>query len=450
MKITVAGAGAGKTTKMADYIRQCNAAPGKIVFCIAFTNAAVDNIRKKMGGDKKDIPTNISICTIHSFLYEEFIDPYNYLLYGKHYKGISVINLPAEVAFKNKKIRELEDEDLLHISLIPERAKWIVYKKSKDTAKIKSKRQEVLNRFLRYCCKIYVDESQDIDKHIMAIFIALEKAGVDIELFGDPKQDVKGYGCYRDLINSSNDVTYISECHRCPQKHLQLSNLFAEKEEKQAADANNCIGTISLYFESKIDDLRQFIDDGDYGLCYISQKNEQFNTHSSDDHKFESLFHHVYLRIAEKWHTEKSDLEIKRAAYYVTRQMLISVGNGETPQKIINAWIEGKAFDRLSRVYYAQIASLLTAADDNMMGKPVVNSIESIKGLEDKNCLFILTTDLAPYFFGDKTDDNKTKHLLYVALTRSLDKLTMLVTAKVEERYSAEKFCSYIQNVLNT
>ena len=48
MKVNVAGAGAGKTTKMADLITGIDIQEGKIVFCIAFTNAAVDNIKRKL------------------------------------------------------------------------------------------------------------------------------------------------------------------------------------------------------------------------------------------------------------------------------------------------------------------------------------------------------------------------------------------------------------------
>ena len=39
----------------------------------------------------------------------------------------------------------------------------------------------------------------------------------------------------------------------------------------------------------------------------------------------------------------------------------------------------------------------------------------------------------------EKTEDNGTKHLLYVALTRSRDDLSILVTREVEERYSRDQ-----------
>ena len=46
MIVNVAGAGAGKTTKMADVIMAHDIPDGKVVFCIAFTNAAADNIKR--------------------------------------------------------------------------------------------------------------------------------------------------------------------------------------------------------------------------------------------------------------------------------------------------------------------------------------------------------------------------------------------------------------------
>ncbi len=74
----------------------------------------------------------------------------------------------------------------------------------------------------------------------------------------------------------------------------------------------------------------------------------------------------------------------------------------------------------------------------------MVNSIESIKGREGNNCLFILTGDLAKYLFGKKKTDNKTKNKLYVALTRSLENLTILITTEVEEKYGRDEINKHL------
>ena len=77
--------------------------------------------------------------------------------------------------------------------------------------------------------------------------------------------------------------------------------------------------------------------------------------------------------------------------------------------------------------------------------KVLVNSIDSIKGQEGKNCLFILTTDLAAYLFGEKTEDTTTKNRLYVALTRSLDKLTIFITKEVEAKYKRKNIVAFLK-----
>lgn len=67
MRINVAGAGAGKTTCMASYVAECSAPEGKVIFFIAFTNAAIKNIEEKILKRYGYIPDTIRISTIHSF-----------------------------------------------------------------------------------------------------------------------------------------------------------------------------------------------------------------------------------------------------------------------------------------------------------------------------------------------------------------------------------------------
>ena len=88
MKVNVAGAGAGKTSKMADLISEFRIPEGKLVFCIAFTNAAANNIEKKVAEKSGMIPNNIKISTIHSFLYQELIAPFYYFLYRKQFEQL--------------------------------------------------------------------------------------------------------------------------------------------------------------------------------------------------------------------------------------------------------------------------------------------------------------------------------------------------------------------------
>ena len=438
MKVNVAGAGAGKTTKMAELITALEIPEGKVVFCIAFTNAAATNISEKVEKKLGAVPNNIRISTIHSFLYQELVRPYYFALYQKQYERLSVIFLPENPAYKKAKLSELEAENVLHITMIPERAKWIAYMKSSDRKTEKDKRKKILAQFSDYCAAIFVDEAQDINQDVRIILESLEQYGIEIILYGDPKQDVKGLGEFGTIIANSQNVDYISECHRCPQKHLNLSNTLAPDAEKQHADESNAQGSIDVVFESDVDDINQFVKEGNFGLQYISMKRKRFATHEKQEHgkRFETLSSEVHRAIRDKWMGIKNELQIGRAAFYVTEQMLSDYDNGISENDIIAKWVNNGMLDRLTKKRFAQIATALKAVDPEASGILAVNSIESIKGREADRCLFILSPDLAPYLFREKTEDNKSSHLLYVALTRSLDHLTIMVMKEVEEKYT--------------
>ena len=91
MKINIAGAGSGKTTKIAEHIIECYESidDGKIVYCIAYTNNAAAHIEEKIRNHYGEVPIRIKISTIHSFLYQELIRPYYYLLFGRQFEQIS-------------------------------------------------------------------------------------------------------------------------------------------------------------------------------------------------------------------------------------------------------------------------------------------------------------------------------------------------------------------------
>jgi len=441
MRIEVAGAGAGKTTSMAARILSRDIPKGKVVYCVAFTNAAADNISGRIERACGSVPPNIRISTIHSFLYTELIQPYYHLLYGKHYLGVSVVKVSDNLKFHSARIRELDDDCLLHQTAIPQRAKWLVDKKTGDTSKIKKVRVSVLRLFASYCDGLFVDEAQDIAPDVEAILIALDHAGVEINLYGDPKQDVRGFGCFRELIKSCDSVNYVHECHRCPAPHILLSNTLANDCEQQVADAANRPGSINVYLETETD-VRNLIESEDYGLVYISRKNKRFETHASAsqgaDLLFDSLFHEVCLAVIKKHRAEATDLEIRRATYYASKKMISSVSNGNDPRDVLKAWIGRQLFDDDKKTYARVLNALQPAAELVNTSAIHVSSIEAVKGLESERCLFILTSDLAPYLFGQKTQDNKMKHLLYVALTRSLDNLSILATEEVERVYSRD------------
>lgn len=448
MQINIAGAGAGKTSKMADLLRCIDIPDGKVVFCIAFTNSAVENIEKKYIRKYGRIPENIKISTIHSFLYQELIQPYYYFLYSKHYKRLSTIPLSTIPAYKNKKIAELESQDILHIDRIPERAKWVVHKKTGDTKGLCDKRNHVLNSMKMYCHSILVDEAQDISEDIKTVIDCLDSIGIEMILYGDPKQDIRGGGHFQKLVESNPNPNYIQECFRCPQIHLNISNTLADKEQQQFASSENAAGSIHIAFESDID-VPSYIDQNEFGLCYISKKTQRFNTHTGKvDTRIDSLFYEVQKATAKKWSAKKTELEINRAAYYVAERMLMDYDISNDSAAEINKWKNAGLFDNLDKSEYAQMNTTFKKEYTDISQVSLISSIESIKGLEAENCLFILTTDLAPYLFQQKVVENKTKHLLYVALTRSLKDLTILITMEVEDKYRKENIINILSQIM--
>lgn len=452
MRIEVAGAGAGKTSSMASRILAEKIPDGKIVFCVAFTNAAVRHIKSKLVKMNGLIPPKIRVSTIHSFLNTEIVQPYYHLLFGKRFSGISTVELPDDYKVRNARTNELERNGLLHQTKIPEKAKWVVDKKSKENAQAKGMRRRVIPLFQSYCHMFIVDEAQDIDQDVMGVLYALDRSGIPIELYGDPKQDIRGRCCFRQLISAFPDnVTYRRDCHRCPEQHLRLSNRLAPAGEQQSADEKTCVGSIRVFFESdSADGITQLIEREEYGLVYISKKNDRFDTHGNSwkGGCFESLRYELESGIREKYADELSDLDAKRNAYYVATQAASLLDSGHSTREVANLCVKSGAVDYDKR-RYARIANALTHIAPSHSTGINVKSIEAVKGLEHDKCLFILTADLAPYLMGDKTEDNKMKHLLYVALTRSLNDLSILVTQEVEHRYSRNQIMSAINTSID-
>ncbi|MFP3471693.1 hypothetical protein R0J90_16745, partial [Micrococcus sp. SIMBA_144] len=85
------------------------------------------------------------IETIHSFLLQEVIFPFNHLIYDGKYKTASQISLPNNPQFRAAKINELRSNQIIHVEEVTRAAKWILCKKSKDNKRIREKREKILS-----------------------------------------------------------------------------------------------------------------------------------------------------------------------------------------------------------------------------------------------------------------------------------------------------------------
>lgn len=433
MKFKIAGAGAGKTTKMAERIidRYQSLPSHENIYCITFTNNAVECIKAKLVKHFGSIPLNIKLSTIHSFLNQEIIKPYYYLLFKKQYTQVSSIQLSSNPTFRRIKISQLEKEDILHVSVFSERAKWVIHKKSTDKKKERETRLSILENFKKYCGHIFVDEAQDIDKNLVEILKKFNELSIPLDLIGDPKQDLKGTASLRMLIEEfDDDVEHITICHRCPQNHLDISNTLIIKDERQYSEKK--YGRISLLYETDIN-ISDFFISNTFDLKYISERNDRYSTTRDSDTnvRFKTLFYEITNMLHHKL-KDKDELSIKQRAYYLANKLILKyeeTTNEREAMKIVNPLINN------DKQMYAKIVSALKINNNVNANRISLSSIDSIKGQEGVNCLFVLTTDLASYLFLEKTTDNKTKNKLYVALTRSLDRLSILISKEVEEKY---------------
>lgn len=443
--IKIAGAGAGKTTSMAQKIveKRNELAPDKIIYCITYTNTAADRISSVLKERFGVIPQNIKVSTIHSFLYSELISPYYFLLFGKQYVATSNIVLNKNPVYSAYKIAELEKKSILHVSVFSERAKWVISKKTKDSQARKTKRGIILKKFKKYCGEIFIDESQDMDKDMVEIVTVLNELSIPLELVGDPKQDLRGFGSLRKISSTFPDnIHYINNCHRCPEKHLSLSNLLVSNSEKQISGKMG--GRLEIYFESETN-IQSFVNTKKFDLMYIAAKNDRYETSKERQNNIQikNLFFEVHELLLNYDETKKqSEISIKRDAYFYTIELLKRYHETDNLYASLNFLTD--QFSDMGKQTFAKIRDALKIDSVDEKNKLIVSSIDSIKGQEGENCLFILTTDLAPYFFGDKTTDNKTKNRLYVALTRSLNKLTILISKEVEDQYPKNIIVDYL------
>ena len=114
------------------------------------------------------------------------------------------------------------------------------------------------------------------------------------------------------------------------------------------------------------------------------------------------LYFVIYSEIKSKWNKELSELRLKRISYYYSEYLIDVYAKNQDCSLAINYLVKKRIINRLDKQKYAQICKIIESKNQNN-DLLVVQSIESVKGLESDNCLFVLTTDLAPYLFRNRS-----------------------------------------------
>lgn len=436
MDIIVAGAGAGKTSSMARMVldRYKGVTDGKIIYVIAYTNAAKDSIRKKIVELHGSIPNQVFIETSHAFLIREIIFPFNHLLFDQQFIQVSQYKLSDNPRYKAIKIKDLEANKIIHVEKVTERAKWIVCKKTRDKKITREKREKILGIISRYLDSVFIDEAQDIDEHFAEIIKMLDSKGIKMYLVGDPKQDLRGRSIFKEIVYTYKHRTeFIANNHRCPILHVNLANQYILEEERQIPQTSE-LGLVSFEFESQVS-KDDFINPNNWDYVYIYKKNERFQTHVYDEGKEQNINYELKLLVGKskvkKHEVDKTVYLLNKIIFDTLDQTNSNIPIFKIVEKHLDIKLEPQDMGKLG-------GALNLLREVPTGGEILVNSIDSIKGLEGDRCLFVLTTDLAAYLFKEKSDQNKMLNYLYVALTRAKKEIVFLITLEVESKYGKD------------
>lgn len=239
--VYLAVAGSGKTYNLCNRIKK-----DKRNLIIAFTHQNLNNIRRELINKYKLIPGNTDIVTFHSFIYNDFLKPYEYVVWERYTnnekiktKGITLKN-PPEFIYKRYNPHYVTDEKIGHYidSLTHKyycsRISKLIHKCGKRGILYKG-----IKRLENFYDSIYVDEFQDFRKQDYEVLNDIIK-GVKVPcyLYGDffqhsvsgvnnsgkPFKDKTYENFIKDLKNKGFIVntTDLLKSRRCPESICEV------------------------------------------------------------------------------------------------------------------------------------------------------------------------------------------------------------------------------------
>lgn len=440
-KIQVAGAGAGKTYTMAQIIVDASkkVTDHKMIYAITYTNAAKENIIKKVIDIEGRVLQNVIVETVHTFFLNKIIYPNSKIILGEKYMKAVSVPLSAVPRYKQFKIKQLKDRMIIHNDVVFKKAKMILCKDNK-----RKMQKELIDLVIKHLkssiAKIFVDEAQDLDGDALKIFQILANNDIYTYMVGDPKQALKYPGVFEEFVkimSTSDEVAF--DClpnnnitKRIPNEHLRISNRFCSKDQKQYSIDNKC-GIVKYCVISDIDSEKMYnLWKRDEYLIYISRKNGRYLTNNIKE------FNTLPLKIVDQIENIKlfkgldkdiveKALVIKFNKYMFLYDSKIAISKFSKHYEIV---IEKDSYAQLMEFQNKQV---------NNKDSIFIFSIDKVKGLEGDKCIFILNDSALDYIFGKKTERNKEYNKIYVGLTRSKRDLILLVDLSIIKRYSIEE-----------
>lgn len=209
MILTLAGPGSGKTTDMVEQIINNMELldANREMAIITYTNASVDDIRKKLMREV-NVPSNVFIGTIHSFLIRYFIKPYaeyigyksNPIMVVDKFSNVGLEWVEEWVQRKYPGSTKNERKNIENGIILKRRNRAMhaaarkgiytydsIIAISRELSNEKNVLQSIGNK-LQF---LYVDEYQDISKYGHNIILKIEKMKhTQISVVGDPDQSI--------------------------------------------------------------------------------------------------------------------------------------------------------------------------------------------------------------------------------------------------------------------
>lgn len=451
IEIQVAGAGAGKTYGLAKTIldKLNNEKPQKKLFALTYTNSARKKIESEILKQNYFFPDNLYIETVHNFFLNEIIFPFSGYILKETYHKASVIHLSSAPKFKAKKIKILKEQKIIHVEKVYLKARQIIdVNNSKNFTKKQKIKVLTIQNILKQCFDfIFIDEAQDLDLNALRVFEVLGSLGIFVHIVGDPKQAIRWASDFSLFIRNldlkkidhvdilpSNNIS-----RRIPENILKYSNQFCYPGQEQVT-LNKEIGSIK-YIENTHQDydliIRKHINCSK-SLVYIDQREGSYST----SHNLSSSFpESIELKIRDSKHNRDAGLVLKAA--YADFLELAQINKGKAISKLINDY----SLD-LKKSEFAELYEL-GELSNRKGSKYIISSIDSIKGLEAESCIFVLTPNTFNYLtkgnIQKKQIFNKEWKKIYVALTRTTNRLLLVIDHDIFQKQNIER----IKNELN-
>lgn len=450
IEIQLAGAGAGKTYGLAEKIlHQFDPKSHKHIYAITYTNKATENIAEAIIDQLGYLPETIKVSTVHTFFLNEIIYPYSPVILDQVYTTSSRCSLSfGSRNGETKTPHQLQRERASIIAML--KAKQVVHVEevytvtrkildlnhSANRTRAKKNKIAYIHDILKSSIdKIFLDEAQDLDQIALQAVDAIGRHAVDIFMVGDPKQAIKFPDSFREYVAVNKNEDHVNvlpnnnESRRVPQRILNISNLFcpAGQEQTSLSDVEGRLHYVLSSDDGYDEFLNNHIDSD--SLVSIFRREGNYSTKDS-----ESLpYLHPDINELLIQHNPKidEDLVLGAAIHWLDENIGTNTDNHVSSNFLtkFNIPYSGQS--------YAQLRSSINdfKSTNANNAKYHISSIDRTKGLEAESCVIILNKAIFKYLVRDRITaadrHNTTWNKVYVALTRSLSDVILVVDEQV-------------------